>query len=1121
MAYTSSSSSSSSNSDTKVSTCCKTCLKSYETLKEHYDNLTKDFSKSQFNLGAYKAGLESIKARLEVYKKNAAVFEDDIKILKLDVILLDSQQIDKSKSGLGYDSQGFDSHVLENHVNDKYNSGEGYHAVPPPYTGNYMPLKHDLVFADEHVVSESVTSLPGIAKSKVKTNESKLKNVSASIIEDWVSDSEDEYEIKTKSKLIKPSFAKVKFVKPTAHVKSLRKSVKQEESNRQTNYPRKNSQSPRGCSVTILNTLDHLGKFEGKADEGFLVGYSVNSKAFREKASDHEYILLPFMPSNSPLSSSTQSSDDKDADEVPSKGDEGVSKGSRINDQERTDSSIQDVNTAGPSINTAITNINTVRSNALSMSYLEETGIFDDVYDDREVGEEADTNNLELSTVVSPIPTRKVHKDHPKEQIIRDLNLATETRRMINFSEENPMVKQKDDGILISQDKYVADILKKFDFTTVKTSSTPIEPNKALIKDAEAKDLDVHLYRSMIGSLMYLTASRLGIMFDVCAYARDSPFDFEAFFDSDYAEASPDRKSTIRCCQFLGKRLILWQCKKQTIVANFTTEVEYVAFANCYGDVLWIQNQMLDYGFNFMNIKIYIDNKSTICIVKNPVCHSKTKHIEIRHHFIRDSYEKKLIQVKQSSMDGFVNKDVHIRSLIDGKKIIVNEASIRRDLKLKDAEGTACLPNDTIFEELARMGVMSHHKNIFVTPSLTEKVFANMKRKGKSFSGIITPLFDTMMFQASKEVGKGLEERITEIDADEDLFLINKTAQDQGRMNKEDLFGVNDLDGNKVIVDVTTGENIEQDATVTEKEVSTAAGEVVTTADDVEITTAATTPQISKDDVTLAQTLIEIKESKPKARGVIVQEPSKFRSTSSSQPSQLPQAKDKGKGIMVEPEKPLKKIDQIALDEEVARNLEAQMKAKIEKEERIANEKLKENIAVIEEWDDVQATIDVDRQLAEQLQAQEREQLSIEEISKLLAKLIESRRKYFASKRAEEIKNKPPTKAQQKSLMCTYLKNIEGYKQKDFKGKSFDAIKKMFGDEIEQENAKRQRLEIEDDTTELKRCLEIVPKDDDDVTIEATPLSSKSPTIVDYKIYKKRRKATSKSSGQMETHKTI
>ncbi|GJV47179.1 hypothetical protein Tco_1437391 [Tanacetum coccineum] len=128
-------------------------------------------------------------------------------------------------------------------------------------------------------------------------------------------------------------------------------------------------------------------------------------------------------------------------------------------------------------------------------------------------------------------------------------------------------------------------------------------------------------------------------------YPKYSPFDLEVFSDSDYAGASLDRKSTTGGCQFLGKRLISWQCKKQAIVANSTTEAEYVVAANCYGHVLWIQNQMLDYGFNFMNTKIYIDNESTICIMKNPVFYSKTKHIEIRHHFIRDSYEKKLIQV--------------------------------------------------------------------------------------------------------------------------------------------------------------------------------------------------------------------------------------------------------------------------------------------------------------------------------------------------------------------------------------------------------------------------------------------------------------------------------------------
>ncbi|GKC13405.1 hypothetical protein Tco_1010187 [Tanacetum coccineum] len=179
-------------------------------------------------------------------------------------------------------------------------------------------------------------------------------------------------------------------------------------------------------------------------------------------------------------------------------------------------------------------------------------------------------------------------------------------------------VQKKQDGIFISQDKYVAEILKKFDFDSVKTGSTPIETQKPLVKDEEAADVDVHLYKSMIGSLMYLTASRPDIMYAVCTcsrfqvtpktlhlhtmkrifrylkgkpklglwYPRVSSFNLEAYYDSDYAGANLDRKSTTRGCQFLSKRLISWQCKKQTIMATSTTEAEYVAAANYCGHIL-------------------------------------------------------------------------------------------------------------------------------------------------------------------------------------------------------------------------------------------------------------------------------------------------------------------------------------------------------------------------------------------------------------------------------------------------------------------------------------------------------------------------------------------------------
>ncbi|GJV95528.1 putative reverse transcriptase domain-containing protein [Tanacetum coccineum] len=187
-------------------------------------------------------------------------------------------------------------------------------------------------------------------------------------------------------------------------------------------------------------------------------------------------------------------------------------------------------------------------------------------------------------------------------------------------------VKQNREASFISQDKYVAELLKKFDLGMSKQPTLLMETQLPLTKD-----------------------EKLLIM---CLLPFSVPWvNLHSFSDSDYGGSNLDRKSTTGGCQFLGQRLISWQCKKQTIVATSTTEAEYVAAANCCGQVLWVQNQLLDYGFNFMNTKIHIDNESTICIVKNPVYHSKTKHIEIRHHFIRDCYEKKLISVEKIHTD--------------------------------------------------------------------------------------------------------------------------------------------------------------------------------------------------------------------------------------------------------------------------------------------------------------------------------------------------------------------------------------------------------------------------------------------------------------------------------------
>ncbi|GJT23394.1 putative ribonuclease H-like domain-containing protein [Tanacetum coccineum] len=585
---------------------------------------------------------------------------------------------------------------------------------------------------------------------------------------------------------------------------------------------------PFGCPVTILNTIDHLGKFDGKADEGFFVGYSINSKAFRvfnsrtrivkenlhvqfsentpniagsgpnwlfdidaltksmnykpvvagnqsngnasTKACDDagkarmetvpgkDYILLPLWTADPPFSQSSKSSpdagfkplgdDEKKVTEEPEKEGGDPSKKGESNDQEKEDN-VNNTNT----VNAASTNEVNVVGAKTSIELPDDPNmpeLEDIVYsdDDEDVGVEADMNNLDAFMPVSPILTTRVHKDHPVEQIIRDLNSTPQTRRMTKNLEEHGlfssvqqitnhkdfqnyvfacflsqvepkkvwtlvdlpngkrpigtkrvfmnkkdergiMIKNKarlvalgytqeegidydevfapvarmeaiikhelqmiqfmpklvvlsitvddedigaemdvksaflyekalyglhqaprawyetlstylldngfqrgkiDKTLFIRRDKsdillvqvYVDDIIfgstkkslfTEFEkmmhksFTDVKKASTPMETQKALLKDKDGEEVDVHLYRSMIGSLIYLKGQPKLVLW----YLKDSPFDLAAYTDSDYARASLDRKSTIGGCQFLGCRLISWQCKKQTVVANSTT----------------------------------------------------------------------------------------------------------------------------------------------------------------------------------------------------------------------------------------------------------------------------------------------------------------------------------------------------------------------------------------------------------------------------------------------------------------------------------------------------------------------------------------------------------------------
>ncbi|GKD32154.1 hypothetical protein Tco_1242932 [Tanacetum coccineum] len=404
---------------------------------------------------------------------------------------------------------------------------------------------------------------------------------------------------------------------------------------------------------------------------------------------------------------------------------------------------------------------------------------------------------------------------------------------------------------------------------------------------------------------------------------------------------------------------------------------------------------------------------------------------------------------------------------------------------------------------------------------------------------------------ASKQ-GRSIED----IDKDVEVTPVNET---QERQDDDLMFDTGVLDADEMLVEAI----------------------IITTAG-VEGSAAPTTIE----EITLAPTLIQIKAAKPKdvttaatttttrpkARGVVVQEPSEFRTPQESQPSIT---KDKGKAIMIEPKIPLKRKDQVALDEDLARNLQAQLEAELIKEEKLARkQEEKANIALIESWDNTQAMMEADFELAQRLQTKEQGDITIEERSRLFVELMNKIKKHFAMLRAEEKRRKPPTKAQKRNQMSTYLKNMGGYKHNQLKSKSYEEIQKMFSNEMrrvntfipmdsevvksnkgtkesskgtedelesdktkkvegseekakgsrkkmlgrkragkeqQQESSKKQRMEEdkesdeveeveEDDEVELKKHLVI--KKDDDITIDAIPLATKPPVIVDYKLHK-------------------
>ncbi|WVZ52618.1 LOW QUALITY PROTEIN: hypothetical protein U9M48_003661 [Paspalum notatum var. saurae] len=225
-------------------------------------------------------------------------------------------------------------------------------------------------------------------------------------------------------------------------------------------------------------------------------------------------------------------------------------------------------------------------------------------------------------------------------------------------------IKQGLKGTFVHQAKYTRDILKKFEMGDSKPMTTPMSTNTALDADEDGEAVNQKEFLGMIGSLLYLTVTRPDIQFAASPrtshrqavkrifrylkftpelglwYSSGSSLSLRGFSDADHAGCRIDRKSTSSTCQLLGTSLVSWSSRKQASVSLSTTEAEYIAAASCCSQLLWMKATLSDFGLRFGKIPLLVDSTSAISVAKNPVLHSRTKHIDVRFHFLKDHYEK-------------------------------------------------------------------------------------------------------------------------------------------------------------------------------------------------------------------------------------------------------------------------------------------------------------------------------------------------------------------------------------------------------------------------------------------------------------------------------------------------
>ncbi|GJW35376.1 ribonuclease H-like domain-containing protein [Tanacetum coccineum] len=710
------------------SNCSKSCMETVKLLKSQNDQLLRDLEKSSLMVLGYKTDK----------------FENASKSLDK---LIECQIVDNCKKGLGY---------------------EKYNAVPPPYTGNFMPPTPDLSFTGlDEFVNE-----PVVENSKAMSSEEEPKD--QGVIDSGCS----RYMTGNMSYLTDNEEIDGGYVAFGGNHKGGKITGK----DTVKTDPRKNNTYsvdlknivPKGgltCLFTKATSdefklwhrrLGHLNfKTMNKLVKGNLVR-GLPSKLFKN---DQTYVACQKGSSKEPLDDTsgilksfiigienlvdhkvkvircdnrTEFKNREMNQFCEMKGILRQFSVARTPQQngvaERRNRPLIEASRTILTVNTADTNeVNAVGSKTSiklpldpNMPELEDYSIFDFSRGDEDDEVEANMNNLDTTIQVSLIPTTTIHKDHHLDQVIRDLQSSTKIRRMKNPKRIEAIRLFLAYALFKDFMVYQMDIKSDFLYEKIEEDVYVCQPpgfedpdfpdrvykvKKALYRLHQAPrawyetlstylldnvfhrskiDKTLFIKRSMIGSLMYLTSSRPDIMFAVCAY---SPFDLVAYTDSDYAGSSLDKKSTTGGFQFLECGLISWQCKKQTVVANSTTKAEYVAASSCYGQFADTHNMVaflskLPESEGFEQIVDFLN--------ANPIRYALTINPTIYTSCIEQFWAT--VKVKT------INGEVQLQALVDGKKIIIIESIVRRDLQLEDFEGVDCLPNSTIFEQLTLIG---------------------------------------------------------------------------------------------------------------------------------------------------------------------------------------------------------------------------------------------------------------------------------------------------------------------------------------------------------------------------------------------------------------------------------